>query len=78
MGEPCTWCLSPVSLSYTGIPTSCGASGVAESYHMSRILLEMEGVLVTVTITMMKHHNQKTSWGGKNLIGLYFHAILHH
>jgi hypothetical protein len=27
---------------------------------------------------MVKHHDQKGSWGGKALFGLYFHVVFHH
>jgi hypothetical protein len=26
----------------------------------------------------MKHHDQKASWGGKDLFGLHFHITVHH
>ena len=26
----------------------------------------------------MKHHDQKSSWGGKGLFSLYFHIAVHH
>jgi hypothetical protein len=35
-------------------------------------------VLVSVSIAVMKHHNPKASWGGKDLFGLYFQIIIHH
>lgn len=38
----------------------------------------LAGVLVRVSVTAMKHHDQKESWGGKGLFDLYFHIIVHH
>ena len=35
-------------------------------------------VLVRVSIAAMKHHDQKASWGGKGLLGLYIHSTVHH
>jgi len=32
--------------------------------------------LVRVSIAVMKHHNQKESWGGKCLSVLYFHTLV--
>jgi hypothetical protein len=29
-------------------------------------------------IAVMKHHDQKASWGGKGLFGLHFYIIVHH
>lgn len=61
MGEPHTWYLSTKAM--TGVSElhwyPCRTSRVTESYHMNRILLDMEGVLVTVTIAAMKHHSGK-------------------
>jgi hypothetical protein len=31
-----------------------------------------------VTIAVLKHHNQKASWGGNSLFGLHFHITAHH
>ena len=31
-----------------------------------------------VSVPAMKHHDQKASWRGKGLFGLYFHVALHH
>lgn len=31
-------------------------------------------VLVRVSIVVKKHHDQKASWGGKDLFGLHFHS----
>ena len=33
-------------------------------------------VLVRVSIAAKKHHNQKESWGGKGLFGLYFNIAV--
>jgi hypothetical protein len=38
----------------------------------------MASVLVRVSIAVTKYHNQKSSWGGKGLFGLYFQIIIHH
>jgi hypothetical protein len=35
-------------------------------------------VLVRVSIAAMKHHDQKESWRGEGLFGLYFHIAVHH
>ena len=35
-------------------------------------------VLISVSITAMKHHEQKESWGRKVLFNLYFHIAAHH
>jgi hypothetical protein len=45
---------------------------------LSEIIDRIQGVLVRVLITAMKHHDQKASWGEKNLFGLYFQIIIHH
>jgi hypothetical protein len=33
---------------------------------------------VRVTIAVMKHHDEKASWGGKSLFGLHFLITVHH
>ena len=35
-------------------------------------------VLVGVLITVMKHHNQKAIYGGKDLFVLYFQVTIYH
>ena len=35
-------------------------------------------VLVRVSIAVIKHHDPKPSWGGKDLFGLHFQIIVHH
>ena len=36
-------------------------------------------VLVSVSsIAALRHHDQKTSWGGKGLFGLHLHISVHH
>lgn len=34
-------------------------------------------VLVTVSIALMTHHNQKAGWGGKGVFGLCFQITVH-
>ena len=36
-------------------------------------IFPLVSVLVRVTIAVMRHHDQKSSWGGKGLFGLHFH-----
>jgi hypothetical protein len=36
------------------------------------------GILVRAFIASTKHHEQKTSWRGKGLFGLYFHTTVGH
>jgi hypothetical protein len=43
--------------------------------HSSRLRVI---VLVRVSITVMKHHDLKASWGGKGLFSLYFHIHINH
>jgi hypothetical protein len=35
-------------------------------------------VLDGVSIAVMKHHEQKSSWEGKDLLSLHFHTADHH
>jgi len=35
-------------------------------------------VLVRFSIAVMKHHEQRASWGGKGLLSLHFHTAGHH
>ena len=35
-------------------------------------------VLDRISIAVMKHHDQKASWGGKGLFDLLFHITVHH
>jgi hypothetical protein len=38
----------------------------------------MRDVLVKVSMALIKHHDQKASWGGKGLFSLHFHIAVHH
>jgi hypothetical protein len=35
-------------------------------------------VLVRVSISAQKHHDQEANWGGKGLFSLHFHIAVHH
>ena len=38
----------------------------------------LPSILVRVSIAVMKHHDQKASWGWKGLFSLHFHIAVHH
>ena len=43
-----------------------------------KTICSTDAVLVRVSIAVMKRRDQKASWGGKDLLGLYFHIAVHH
>lgn len=68
-----------------------GEAGVADTLDVDASLLQFSqgtgllqvctliSVLLSLTITVMEHHDPKATWGRKSLFGLYFHiSNVHH
>jgi hypothetical protein len=46
--------------------------------HLTGFLKHKPGVLVRVSIAMMKNHDQKANWVEKGLFSLHVHIVVHH
>jgi hypothetical protein len=72
------WCV--IQLTVITITGSCGLllQYAADKQNHADDRGYWGGVSVRVSIAVMKHHDQKASWGGKGLFGLYFQITFQH
>jgi hypothetical protein len=47
-------------------------------YFFSSFILQKGSVLVRVSVAVIEHHDQKSSWGGRGLFGLHFPIAVCH